>query len=133
LAAKVPAILSIRAVGETLPISSGRRVGAFLRQFEHALDGTTRGFSADDLLLDENMQEGSCLSLTVTWSVRVTGWAIIWVDAAMRAWLDPIRGGMDRAILIADPIWPYLWRTGAALRDSFGTPRPRIKQVFIAH
>src|SRR4051812_26437264 len=45
-----------------------------------------------------------CLSQNVPWSVRVAGWAIIGVDVAMRTWLDPIGGGMDRAMLIADPI-----------------------------
>src|SRR5438105_2288516 len=54
-------------------------------------------------------------------------------DAAMRARLDPIFGGVHRAIRVAHQLGPRLRWTGAALRDGFRTPGPGIKQVFIAH
>src|SRR5436190_20643402 len=58
-------------------------------------------------------------------SVGAAGGAIIWVNLAMRAGLDPIRGRMARAILIADPNRPRPRRAGAALRDGCRGPRLR--------
>ena len=63
-------------------------------------------------------------------SVRVTRRTIGGFDMAVRARRDPIRGTMDRTILIANSIRPYLRRADATLRYRRGASRLR---TFIIH